>query len=613
MSDTAASLTSDITLKALNQLGLYRFNCTHSFTCLTLEQRRHIIAEASNSVSCGKGRQSRDSGIDFGGDSGSGLSLNAALPASRDQSSVFDITDSTAKGECCIILDMSKDDSFKSHPHAAQWPHMRFFAEVPLYDPERYVLGTYCIMDDSPRAVFDNADIEALRGIAESIAHHLWTQHKYSRASRMMSGLSTLVQSPGDEKNEFQRRGSQAHVNVLSGGNRDEGGTSGVVPLLSPTGRLSDAQEVDSAPIPTPGEVSPCTMRPQPSEDNEVTPTAPPQKQKEPETKFNLPSPLPFGEFSDSINRAKTTEDSRRASRLISVSEAPTVSQQILTLFARASSLLRECLDIEGVLFLDASRSNTRRSASQTSSALPILTPTRNSCISTSMSDTSQDTTHTDTSSHPPRSPGLSSDSIWSSNVGRLCDVLGFDLDETSVKSASTPAFGFTDGLIYDIITAFPHGEIFNVHEQESQEGDGEPGFPGFSARSQLISQLRSRFPSAESILFFPLWDWNKSGWLAACLLWSRESGRFSTEELDYLKAFGNSVVSQVAQTDFTTKERAKSDFISSISHELRSPLHGVLASTELLQSTRLQPAQQDMIRMVETCGITLLDTMNYL
>lgn len=197
--------------------------------------------------------------------------------------------------------------------------------------------------------------------------------------------------------------------------------------------------------------------------------------------------------------------------------------------------------------------------------------------------------------------------------MGRLSDVLGFDLDETSVKSTSTPAFGFTDSLIHDIITAFPHGEIFNINEQDSQQGDGEPGFPGFSARSQLICQLTSRFPSAESVLFFPLWDWNKSGWLAACLLWSRESGRFSTEELDYLKAFGNSVVSQVAQTDFTTKERAKSDFISSISHELRSPLHGVLASTELLQSTRLQPAQQDMIRMVETCGITLLDTMNYL
>lgn len=369
MSETAASLTSDITLKALNQLGLYRFNCTHSFTCLTLDQRRHIIAEASSSVSYGKGRQSRDSGIDFGGDSGSVFSQNAALFAGRDQYKVPDIIDTTVKGECCIILDTSKDDSFKSHPHAAQWPHMRFFAEVPMHDPEGYVLGTYSIIDVSPRAVFDNADIEALRGVAESIANHLWTQHKYNRAARMMSGLSTLVQSPGDVKNEVQRRGSQAHVNVSSGGNRDEGGSFATLPLSSPTRRLSDAQEADSVTVPTPGEVSPCTMRPQFPEDNEATPTAPPPK--EPDMKFNLPSPLPIGEFSDSINRVKTTEDSRRASRLVSVSEAPTVPQQILTLFARASSLLRECLDVEGVLFLDASRSNTRRSVFQTYPAMP--------------------------------------------------------------------------------------------------------------------------------------------------------------------------------------------------------------------------------------------------
>lgn len=354
VSETTASLTSDITLKALNQLGLYRFNCAHSLTCLTLDDQRHIIAEASSSVPYWKGRQSRDSGIDFGGDPTSVFSQNAAQSAGRDQHKAPDIIDTTIKGECCIILDTSKDDSFKSHPHATQWPHMRFFAEVPIYDPEGYVLGTYSIMDQSPRTVFDNADIETLRGIAASIANHLWTQHKYNRAARMMSGLSTLVQSPGDEKNEVQRRGSQAHVNVSSGGSFAN------LPLSSPTRRLSDAQEADSATVPTPGEVSPCTMQPQFSEDNEVTPTAP--LPKEPDTKFNLPSPLPFGEFSDSINRAKTTEDNRRASRLISVSEAPTVPQQILTLFARASSLLRECLDVEGVLFLDASRSNTRRS-----------------------------------------------------------------------------------------------------------------------------------------------------------------------------------------------------------------------------------------------------------
>ncbi|KAL3495026.1 CheY-like superfamily [Aspergillus germanicus] len=49
------------------------------------------------------------------------------------------------------------------------------------------------------------------------------------------------------------------------------------------------------------------------------------------------------------------------------------------------------------------------------------------------------------------------------------------------------------------------------------------------------------------------------------------------------------------------------------MSHELRSPLHGVLVNAELLQSTELDPAQRDMVTTVETCGEMLLDSLNYL
>lgn len=79
------------------------------------------------------------------------------------------------------------------------------------------------------------------------------------------------------------------------------------------------------------------------------------------------------------------------------------------------------------------------------------------------------------------------------------------------------------------------------------------------------------------------------------------------------MKFFGDTIISKLARDNSKAKEDAKSDLISCISHELRSPLRGVLASTELLQSTSLQPAQQEMVEMVETCGSTLLDTMNHL
>lgn len=128
-----------------------------------------------------------------------------------------------------------------------------------------------------------------------------------------------------------------------------------------------------------------------------------------------------------------------------------------------------------------------------------------------------------------------------------------------------------------------------------------------------LFFRLKDYFPDAESFLFLPLWDWNRSRWLAASLLWSVERGRFTPEDLHYLRVLGKSIIAEIAHIDSVVNEKAKSDFVSSISHELRSPLHGVLANTELLQSTDLQPSQRDMVKMVQTCGSTLLDTMNYL
>lgn len=45
--------------------------------------------------------------------------------------------------------------------------------------------------------------------------------------------------------------------------------------------------------------------------------------------------------------------------------------------------------------------------------------------------------------------------------------------------------------------------------------------------------------------------------------------------------------------------------------HELRSPLHGILAAVELLSSTRLNEFQESLLETVNACGRTLLDTMN--
>ena len=58
--------------------------------------------------------------------------------------------------------------------------------------------------------------------------------------------------------------------------------------------------------------------------------------------------------------------------------------------------------------------------------------------------------------------------------------------------------------------------------------------------------------------------------------------------------------------------DRAKGIFISNISHELRSPLHGILASAEFLSDTRLDTLQRTFIDTIDSCGRTLLEVINH-
>ena len=49
----------------------------------------------------------------------------------------------------------------------------------------------------------------------------------------------------------------------------------------------------------------------------------------------------------------------------------------------------------------------------------------------------------------------------------------------------------------------------------------------------------------------------------------------------------------------------------NSISHELRTPIHGMLALTELLCDTSLNETQMTFLKIIETCGKNLLDLIN--
>lgn len=200
------------------------------------------------------------------------------------------------------------------------------------------------------------------------------------------------------------------------------------------------------------------------------------------------------------------------------------------------------------------------------------------------------------------------------------CENLGQSFASSLKGGEKGREIVLTEQLLQNMIATFPSGQIFTLGDRANDSyylsyHNGEEGsITELNIYREITCELANQIPEADSVLFFPLWDWNKSRWLAGTLLWTSKMQRaLGMEELGFFKAFSNSIISEVARVDWDKTENTKSNFISSISHELRSPLHGILGNTELLRATALDPGQNDMVKMIEACGLNLLDVLNHL
>ncbi|KAK8190037.1 uncharacterized protein BKA78DRAFT_252430, partial [Phyllosticta capitalensis] len=123
---------------------------------------------------------------------------------------------------------------------------------------------------------------------------------------------------------------------------------------------------------------------------------------------------------------------------------------------------------------------------------------------------------------------------------------------------------------------------------------------------------LARHFPGARQVMLLPVWDESLNRW-TACFAYNTSDFRTFSHSPDFLHAiaFCNCVMTEIARLATVVADQQKSDFIGSISHELRSPLHGILASCELLDVTETSSYQTSLISTADSCARTLLDTIN--
>ncbi|QQK42996.1 CheY-like superfamily [Penicillium digitatum] len=198
----------------------------------------------------------------------------------------------------------------------------------------------------------------------------------------------------------------------------------------------------------------------------------------------------------------------------------------------------------------------------------------------------------------------------------------------------SLPITQMDRGFLKRLLRRFSKGAIWYFHEDGSvfssddddasnseSEGDdlnpysqspsmSQPQLQGVLRESDLRT-LRKYFPDATRIVFTPLWDSVKSQWFGGCFCWSSAETRiFSAHvELGGVLGFGSSLMVEHSRIQSQESDKKKADFISNISHELRSPLHGILAASEFLAEQVGSELPKSLLDTIRACSQTLLDT----
>jgi len=186
-------------------------------------------------------------------------------------------------------------------------------------------------------------------------------------------------------------------------------------------------------------------------------------------------------------------------------------------------------------------------------------------------------------------------------------------------SEAVSPSTLLNVKLFERFVSTFPRGRIFTCSASTPVASSSDDGYfssadPQWTQDDEkaMLTSLREFVPDCVSAILFPLYDEFGEISSVGMVFTNFETRVFTLEEVDYLNIFGNTMMSEVALLSTISADNEKKKFISSISHELRSPLHGILAGAELLFETDLDSSQVEHLETIQHCGETLLDTLNH-
>ena len=659
---TLARLASDPALTAFAQLGALRLDCDRSFISLIDSHEQHIIAEASRSISLYVADHHRPGDalclgarpLDLFAGVCAGTMKVFTCPDDRYNLSTSNIF---ADHSRYVINDFCAEDMYKDRPYVTEFPHMRFYAEVPLKSPSGYVLGSYCVVDNKPRAGLDDDGFLVLIEIASTIMKHLdlvKLKEEHARAEGLLHGLNCFIQGEtglhqgSPDYSTLERANSLTdliqeewtNAQIKTQRQISHGGPGPVI-----RGRFPPQSEVHggrAASTITSASEHEASVR-----TSATTPVTPMRSESQSANldlkNIDLPTD-PVG-IEGSIKASFENPQSEAINEDVGTRlRELAISDDIRENFSRASTLLRQAMDLDGVVYLDASSSKfgSHGAASEFRHSLEHSADASQSPSRDESRESEADAQTVDIGPHDQnramRNAQSEIRSVFESDPECIMSGrLGFSTQQNSSLagySVSDDKFSLPEDVHQSLLKRYPRGHVFNFDGNGPLSSSGEDRSitpqeerSNFSTsrkaaqsprrvveRREEEAAIRRCFPGVRSLIFVPLWNPHKEGWFAGSLGWTTEEKRvLQPQEFTYFSAFGNSVMAEVTRLELLVTDRAKSDFISSVSHELRSPLHGVLGSAELLREMCTLPDQCEMVDMIENCGHTLLETMDHL
>lgn len=503
-----------------------------------------------------------------------------------------------------VIPDLMADACLdaRSKPCAVGDPEepTRFYASVPIQTAKGVNIGVVSVMCPYELTTWSDTHRQVLRNVSGSIMSYLEGNRTSarSRSERMNKGISAFMEE------NFNLAGSRLRpqaADLADGGSPgDSSDSANRDDVRSPDTDPSGEPAIFSSGSDAAGAETPPSVISDDTSTDDLSQAADPGG---PEAAVQ-PGQASFFEADPESTRKST----------------------IQSIFTNAAEKICQAMDTDGCLFLDAAPQGFGALKSK-ASLDPIAALHVQSSASTS-SDEGNDGSY----------GGLG-------GLEPCATVLGFARSES--QGAGEPEHitrhsAVAARLLASFIKRYPRGKLFNfdgneeLNPTDSSESDllsppleswttkhggkgrhrprGRPFTKPWVKRNEGRDILRV-FPGARSVAFVPVWDPRKNRWFAGGFVYSRHPRyTFTVDgELSYLRVLCILAMTETMRHELTLDEKAKFDALSSMSHELRSPLHGIILGIEMLNETDMTVSQGDTVHTLEACGRTLTDTLDHL